>query len=36
MAEQNKVLWVVLIVFLHALGSLLYVRIARPRLRQVA
>jgi hypothetical protein len=34
-AGQTKVLWVVLIVFLGLIGSLLYVRLARPALAAV-
>ncbi|MGN6089217.1 MAG: PLDc N-terminal domain-containing protein [Actinomycetes bacterium] len=33
MAGQSKLLWVLLIVFLHVLGSVLYALIARPALR---
>jgi hypothetical protein len=32
-AGQNKILWILLMVFLGALGTLLYVLIARPALR---
>lgn len=31
---QSKILWVLVIVFLHALGALLYLAIARPQLRR--
>ena len=33
-ADQSKVLWVLLIVFLGALGSILYLVIPRPTLRR--
>jgi len=35
-AGQNKILWVLLMVFLGALGTILYVLIARPALSQAS
>jgi hypothetical protein len=34
-AAQNKVVWVIVIVFLHWFGAILYFLIARPPLKRV-
>lgn len=34
-AGQSKILWVLLIVFLHLIGAILYFAIAKPALRRV-